>query len=264
MVQNRAVLHTHLPLEAGDGILAMARDGTKHAVAGHRNGSHHKLTVDITPVILCRNTYRKILKELVSHANLHLREVTLTLVGVIDTTHITPHGVRGVVVVVIHQLITHRAVGGHGYRHTQVLVEREQHGDVTQVEAVVRRTLLDPLLGLVVVVVLTLATEVEQEALASHHTQAGRIEQVDRTIHTGGYADTSHRAGGHRTGRIQLTDTVHRIGREGVDAASLRPGGHPDQQRHSQQNRSSQFIFQLLHCLPNCTLKCGSNRRTPN
>ena len=72
-----------------------------------------------------------------------------------------------------------------------------------------------------VVIVLPFDPEIEEEALLDRGAVGGRVEQVDRTGVAHGHARAAHRPRNEGTLRIELPDTVHRIGRECIDAARL-------------------------------------------
>ena len=246
LIEDRAPLHAHLPLDARDAVVVRTDRRAEGALAHDRRRRHDIAAVDVAPVVLGGHTHREVPEDLPAQAELHLRHVALALVGILHGAHVAHDRVAEVLVEL--RAVAHRTVGREAEAQAEPLGHGHLEGDVVEVERIVDRAFGNALGRLRIVVVLAFEPEAEQKGLLRRHAIGGGIEQVDDPGIAHGHAHAAHRTHHERAGRILFTDTVHRIGRECVDAARLRRHRHGDEGRGHDKQSNPGILH--LHCTP--------------
>ncbi len=237
-------LKTDLPLELRNAVTARTDDGIEIAVADYGGGHGDVGTVDSAPIILGGDADGKILERLPADPQLDLGEVALALVSILHGPDIAPHGVVGPILAVILGSVTDGTVRREAETQPDLLGDGNLERDVVEIERIVRGLLGSIVDGLRIVIILPLDTETEEERLPGSGAESGGIEHVGHAGIAHGDPHAAHRTHRKRPGRRKLADTVHGIGRKGVDTAGLGRGTRRETRQH---RRAEQATEGLLH-----------------
>ena len=249
---------TDLAFDARNAVIVAADRRREGSVARDRRRGHHEAAVDVAPVILRRDTQREILENLPAQADLDLRHVAFALIDVLHASHIAPNRIVRVEILRILGTVAHRTVRREAEPEAEFLGDRHLERDIVEIERIIGRVFGHIVHLLRIVVILSLEAETEEETLLRDGAVRCRVEQIDFARSAHGHPDAAHRAHLRRTGRIDLADAVHRIGRECVNTACL--GRYGIRKHHG--CRDNQLNQGVLHL--HCALKFYSIRKRPD